>query len=184
MIQLRSDCLEFEMTSGETIPCSAEELTVELIGQAVEALDPDVVQHAAAAVLHYFKEELGRTHVTADEFASALETVLKGMGFSVEAGDSLDLKNVERADLTRLAFESGKGYELVFFNRLRTEIQRKLNNEPEVMHVTGIRTCVKQLTGSKRWCTKCQKLHDQIVEFLRSTWVSLGHSADCALFVE
>ncbi len=171
------------MSSGETIPCSAEQLTVELIGQAVESLDAEVVRHAAAAVLHYFKEELGRTHVTADEFAAALETVLSGMGFDVQSDDPVTLKNVARADLTRLAFESGKGYELVFFNRLRNELQRKLTKDPEVMHVTGIRTCVKQLTGSKRWCSKCQKLHDQIVEFLRTTWEVLGHADECALLV-
>ena len=123
MIQLRSDCLEFEMSTGETFPCSAETVTVELIGKAVESIDPEIVRHAAEAVLHYFKEELGRQHVTIDEFSNALEKVLKRMGFSVDADEETSpaaAGSVIQTDLGRLAFESGKGYELMFFSRLDT----------------------------------------------------------------
>lgn len=33
MIRLRPDCLVFKMSSGESIPCSAEKVTIELIGK-------------------------------------------------------------------------------------------------------------------------------------------------------
>ena len=56
MIQLHSDCLVFKSETGQAIPCSAELVTIELIGEAARLLDPDLLQHAAAAVLHYFKE--------------------------------------------------------------------------------------------------------------------------------
>ena len=78
MILLRSDCLVFEMNNGEHIPCSVSNVTVELMGGAMEHLDREVVQHAAAAVLHYFHHELQRTTVTLSEFTEALETALRG----------------------------------------------------------------------------------------------------------
>ncbi len=187
MIQLRSDCLEFEMSTGETFPCSAETVTVELIGKAVESIDPEIVRHAAEAVLHYFKEELGRQHVTIDEFSNALEKVLKRMGFSVDADEEKSpaaAGSVIQSDLGHLAFESGKGYELMFFSRLKAELEEKLSESPQILHFKGIRRCVKQLVGARRWNGRCQELHDQIVAYLRSHW-ERGKPADAsALLVE
>jgi len=187
MIQLRSDCLEFEMSTGETVPCSAETVTVELIGKAVESIDPDVVRHAAEAVLHYFKEELGRQHVTINEFSDALEKVLKGMGFSVNSDDETgesEHASVIQTDLGRLAFESGKGYELMFFSRLKQELDEKLGESPQILHFKGIRRCVKQLIGARRWSDRCQALHDQIVIYLRTNWERRKPGDSCALLVE
>lgn len=90
MIQLRSDCLVFEVSGGDKIPCSVEKLTIEVLADSAEALDPDVVRQAASAVLHYFKDDLGRDTVTIDEFTGALEHVLRGLGYEVQsAGNSV-----------------------------------------------------------------------------------------------
>jgi hypothetical protein len=83
MIQLNPDCLVFQTADGDYIPCSAEFVTLELIGDAADLLDPELIQDASAAVLHYFKYELGRTHVSVGEFSMALEKVLRGFGLSV-----------------------------------------------------------------------------------------------------
>ncbi len=60
MIQLKSDCLIIQTTDGQQIPCSAEWVTLELMGEGAEWIDPETVRHASAAVLHYFKHELQR----------------------------------------------------------------------------------------------------------------------------
>src|SRR5438552_3224385 len=73
MILLRPDCLVFKTPNGESIPCAVEKVTVELIGGAVDSLDKDLIRNAAVAVLHYFREELGRQTVTMAEFSLALE---------------------------------------------------------------------------------------------------------------
>ena len=77
VIQLHSHCLVFETSDGELIPCDAEDVTIELIGDAVQNLDPNVIRQAAAAVLHYFKAERQQEIVTIREFTAALETVLQ-----------------------------------------------------------------------------------------------------------
>jgi len=60
MILLRHDCLVFKTSDGDSIPCSAEQVTLEIIGDAIAQLDEQTVKQASAAVLHYFKAELGK----------------------------------------------------------------------------------------------------------------------------
>ena len=50
MIALQSDCLLFQLTNGESVPCSAEMISVEIVGGVDDLLDPEVLRHAAASV--------------------------------------------------------------------------------------------------------------------------------------
>lgn len=184
MIQLRSDSLVFQTSSGDSIPCSVEQVAIELIGEAANQLDPEVVRNASAAVLHYFKYELGRTHVSMAEFSLALEQVLRGFGLSVETID--DPKNpirVAEADLCQIACTPGKGLELFFFPRLRDELRRKLRNSPHVLRFRGLRHCAKKLAGTQRWNHRSQEVSEQIVEYLRTCLTIEPAANSCALVV-
>ena len=184
MILLRDDCLVFEMNNGDKIPCSASSVTVELMGSAVEMLDRDVVENAAAAVLHYFRNDLQRTEVTLSEFTEALEVALRGLGLNVTC-DSPKKKpeRMAQADLRRLASESGKAFELGFFSRLREEVRKELQLAPPLIRFFGLRSCVKQLAGAKRWCPRCERLSDHIVDFLRSAVTQEKPAQECGLLV-
>jgi len=185
MIQLHSDCLTFDMPDGESIPCSAELVTIELIGNATEVLDPEVVRNAARAVLHYFKVELGRTSVSVGEFSQALAGVLRGFGLTVsEPGSDDKPRRTLGYDLRKLACESGKGFELAFFPRLRDELHQQLRQSPQVIRFRGLRGCVKQLAGAQRWSGRCQELNDQIVDFLRHCLSAEKGTHGCALVVQ
>jgi len=184
MILLRPDCLVFETCTGESIPCSATEVTIEFLGEAGYRLDKELIKNAATAVLHYFKEELGRTSVSVAEFSVALEQALGALGLKIKAEQQDQASPlVAEADLLGLAFQSGKGYELPFFLSLRDEVRRKLDLSPEVLRFRGLRVCVKQLTGAKRWTRRCQCLNDQIVEYLRTCLSTEQRGASCALVV-
>src|SRR5258708_16757099 len=118
MIALAYDCLLFETTSGESIPFSAEMISVELTGDGIGSFDPEFLKHAASAVFHYFKHDLGRVTVTVGEFAGALEKVLRGFGLNSESMmKNAPDRRVLESDLRQLACESGKGFELFFFPR-------------------------------------------------------------------
>jgi len=198
MIALAYDCLLFQTSNGESIPFSAEMISVELTGEGIGAFDQEFLKDAASAVFHYFKHDLGRVTVTVGEFAGALEKVLRGFGLQSEADEQngeqvQDLpaeeevsgeRRVLKLDLRTLACESGKGFELFFFPRLRDELRQQLAQEPEVLHFRGLRSCVKQLTGARRWGPRCQTLQDQIVEFLRNCFTSEANQPNCALLVE
>lgn len=184
MILLRPDCLVFETSTGELIPCSVEEISIELMGGAASWLDKEAVQNAATAVLHYFKKDLGRTSVSVAEFSLALEQALGTIGFKIEPeAPPAQSPLVAEADLLRLAFQSGKGYELFFFLSLREELRRQLDRSPQVLRFRGLRVCVKHLTGAKRWTPRCQNLNDQIVEFLRTCLSTEKGGDNCALVV-
>lgn len=66
------------------IPCTAEEIALELSLDDGQSFDPEVLKNAAAAVLHYFRFELEREEVSLKEFASALRKVLKDLGFDLQ----------------------------------------------------------------------------------------------------
>jgi hypothetical protein len=159
------------------------------MGEGAQLVDPDVVRHASAAVLHYFKHELQRQFVSVGEFAAALERVLRSFGLSVYAdheasADPPREHRVSDCNLQALASTAiGQGFELLFFPQLRQELQRQLQQAPNVVRFRGLRGCVKQLAGTPRWNRRCQNLNDQIVEFLRSCWQTETGTKSCALVV-
>lgn len=183
MIALRSDCLMFQLANGESIPCSAEMICVEIHGNSAGLLDPEMLRHAAASVFYYFKVELARESVTVGEFAGALEKVLRGFGLTIRAGiaEGPLLETIEM-DLRVLARESSDSFELLFFPRLRDELRNQLQRSPRVLRFRGLRGCVKQLAGAQRWSGRCEKMRDQIVEYLRGCLSA--EENQCALVVE
>jgi hypothetical protein len=191
MITLAEDCLVFRDMSGEGIPCSAEMISVELIGENASMFDAEFIKQAAGAVLHYFRDELGRQSVTMAEFSMALENVLRGFKLAAQKKDADDVPvaidpdaRIVQSDLVRLAAETDNGGELIFFPRLRDELRAQLRLSPHLLCFRGIRTCVKQLTGARRWSIRCQSLHDQIVDFLRTCMSREDSAVDCALIVK
>ena len=185
MIALQSDCLLFQLASGESVPCSADMISVELTGSTDSLLDPEVLRHAAASVFHYFKIELERETVTIGEFAGALEKVLRKLGFVIRGG-ALESRSQEivETDLCLFARESADSLELFFFPRLRDELRAQLRQSPRVLRFRGLRGCVKQLAGARRWSARCEKMQDQIVEYLRRCLTAEPEQSDCALVVE
>jgi hypothetical protein len=185
MIALESGCLIFQLASGESVPCSVEMISVELTGTAKGLLDPEVLSHAASSVFHYFKNDLKRETVTIGEFAGALEKVLRQLGFVIRAG-TLENRSREivETDLCLFARESADSLELFFFPRLRDELRAQLRQSPRLLRFRGLRGCVKQLTGARRWSERCEKLQDQIVEYLRCCLTAEAEQNECALVVE
>jgi hypothetical protein len=185
MIALHSDCLLFELTNGESVPCSADMITVEVVGEVHGFLDAETLRHAAASVFHYFKTELAREAVTVGEFSLALEKVLHHLGFALHAGTPGERHGeISDTDLARLVSEAGDQLELFFFPRLRAELRIQLRESPRVVRFRGLRGCVKQIAGARRWSQRCEQLEDQIVSFLRECLNAETAQPDCALVVE
>ncbi|KAB2673299.1 MAG: hypothetical protein DVB31_04060 [Verrucomicrobia bacterium] len=176
MIELDRDSIWLTQPDGESVPCSLEALTFEIAGSGASQLEPDVLRNAAAAVLHYFKDELGRTQVTLGEFAAALARVLEGLGLCVEVTAGGDAETaataaIRQADLRELAFASGKLGELDFFPRLHSTLRQELAADPERVEFRGLRSAVKQLLGRKHWTNGCRDLEERILKALREWWI-------------
>lgn len=184
MIQLHPDYLMFELPNGDSVPCSAETVTFELIGDAAENLDPEVIKNAAAAVLHYFQQDLKRDCVSVGEFSEALEEVLRGFGFNVVTADSPKPAPPVEADLSALAKETGPECEMIFFQRLRAEVRRQLRESTGGrLNLLGLRPCVKFLVGATRWSRKCEGMSDRIVGYVRDCIYHEHPANDCAVLI-
>ena len=185
MITLAADCLLFELASGESVPYSAEMVAVELEGDTADLFDAEFVRHAANAVFHYFKHELGRQTVSVGEIAGALEKLLRGFAATARQTQDANCRpRVLESDLLRMARESGQGCELFFFPSLRDELRRQLNQSPRVLRFRGLRNCVKHLLGTQRWTPRCRNLEERIVEFLRQCLGAEARQTELALVVE
>jgi hypothetical protein len=185
MITLASDCLLFEMATGESVPFSAEMISVELSGDKAGLFDPEFVKHATGAIFHYFKHEMGVHTITVGDFAVALEKVLRGFDFgAMPAAATASEPRVLESDLRRLLRESGHGCELFFFHLLRDELRLQLEQAPQLVRFRGLRGCVKQLAGARRWCARCRTLHEQIVDYLRNCLTVDSTRKNCSLLVE
>ena len=170
MIALRDDCLLVAQADGGFVPQSVEDLTFEIVGDGAGLVDAELLKHAAAAVLHYFRKELERNTVTLAEFGAMLARVLQGLGFSAEVKGTVD-PDVRIADLGALAVTGGAAGELEFCQKLRTLLREQLAAAPLRLEIRGLRTCVKRLTGRKHWCPECRRWSAWIVYLLRS-WLS------------
>jgi hypothetical protein len=183
MMQLNPDYLVFKTAAGENIPCSVELVAIELMGDAISMVDPELIRNASAAVLHYFKTELGRHSVSVGEFSLALERVLRGFGVNIKSDPEEEPIRVAESDLREVAASAGEGFELLFFASLREEMRRQISETPDVVRFKGLQGCVKQLVGAQRWSERCQALSDQIVDYLRTCLNAEAKKTTCALVV-
>ncbi len=167
MIALASDCLVFELASGESVPMSAEMISVEVAGDASNLFDAEFLKNTSHAVFHYFKYELGRQRVSLGEFSGALEKVLRSMALVAKSPHAPPGQTVLESDLRQLVSAPGGGCELFFFPRLREELRQKLRQGPGVVRFCGLRPCVKRLAGVRRWTLRCRAIEEQVVSFLR-----------------
>jgi len=190
MILLRHDCLVFKTSDGD-FPFAAEQVTMEVIGDAIQFLDEETIKDASEAVLHYFKCELGKSTVTIGEFTIALERALRALGLTVQSSSSKPASSnfmpsnprIVESDLSCLAPETDLTMELMFFSKLRTSLQELLVQGPDVVRFRGLRPCVKRMLKVRRWTNDCKCLNDQIVDYLRTCFGSERRTAACALVV-
>jgi hypothetical protein len=185
MIWLGSEYLMFQMPSGESVAFSSDAIAVEIVDETDGELDSHMVKQAANAVYHYFKHELGRQTVTVGEFAKAMEKALDGFEISIVSSKPIrPTRSVAEADLCKIAQDCGRVFELTFFPKLRDELRMQLIGSPNVVRFTGLRGCVKELTGAKRWSSRCSAMQEQIVGYVRQCLNTDAAKAGCTLVVE
>ena len=185
MILLADNILFFKLPSGESVPFSAEMISVELSDKAGNPFDQDFVHQAAASVFDYFKKDMNRKTVSMAEFAAAFESVLNGLGLKLDAGRLTETReDAVVKDLQILAFHAGEAWELAFFPRLRSAVHSQFQHTPRLVRFCGLRGCVKKLLGAERWSPRCDQMRDHIIEFLRRTLSHETAGNSCALLVE
>ena len=185
MIQLHSDYLVFKTANGNSVPCSAEMVVFELMGDSAKHIDEELIHNATAAVLHYFKTDLRRNIVSVEEFTEAVAEVLRGFGIKVTLQEEIHERTarISVADLFALVDECGPMRELTFFPQLRLTVQACIEANADVVHLKSLKTCVKVLAGAKHWCPRCEPVRDRLLEFVHSCCLSDKKDAEVSLMI-
>ena len=186
MITLASDCLLFELATGESIPYSADMVWVELSGDSGGMFDSEFVRHADEGGLPLLQTRAGppdrvRRGIRRGAGESAARLRPHGRLRRTRRGHARACWSLICAGWRS---ESGQGCELVFFPRLRAELQPASRSEPAWCRFRGLRGCVKQLTGARRWSLRCQTLEGEIVDYLRECLSAETRAGEFALLVE
>ncbi len=124
-------------------------------------------KHVAEAVTIYFEHEAPSTAVTEPQLSTAVASVLQVIGYADVAGRFQLLPPPARISLAELASRAGHGYELVFFDLLRSELRRALHAGASRIELSDLRRCVKLLRSAKIWRRDCAGLNTEIVSFIR-----------------
>lgn len=202
MIRRQSDCPGFndDFHSGKMLKIEGE-IVVELAGKSGALPDRELITQAVSAVIHYIKTDLKVNAIPAEEFSTLLEAVLEGFGYKVktkvkngcanadnkgESSKSRIERETEIVNLQEIAEEAGSGYELFFFERLRHIVYKNLKRRPKLLYIHGLRSCVKQLVGARKWSPQCQRLSEDIVYFVRNQFQSADHKDvnECTLLIK
>jgi hypothetical protein len=185
MIHLHRDCLTVRDAAGAAVPCSVESVMVELIGEARMQVDPEWVAHAASAVLHYFKCELGREAISVGEFSLALERVLRHLGIPINAPETAaPAAGLVEIDLLKLSGQVGEEMELALFQIVQRELRRQLKAAPRVILFKELRPCVQRVLSARRWNRHCQALNDQLIDYVRSCLAREVGVLSCCVVVQ
>lgn len=181
MTPLRPDCPDFEPDEFSVGLAPAEAVALQLAGPLAE-LYAEEIRAAAAAVVYFFRHDLGRSTVSVSQFAATLRKALAGLGLSLELSPKQGELSLE-TDLADFLEAASKTGELRLFARLRQHLRQQLRAGAATIRYCGLRPCVRQALGTRRWTPRCQRLADQIVSFLRACLAADGRGNRCVLLV-
>jgi hypothetical protein len=72
-----------------------------------------------------------------------------------------------RISLAELALAAGCGYELAFFDLLRSRLREALDAKVERLEICDAHSGIKLLRSAKNWRRDCSGLLEEVVNFVR-----------------
>ncbi|MDZ4816098.1 MAG: hypothetical protein SGI71_07510 [Verrucomicrobiota bacterium] len=151
------------------IPLDASSLIISLMN-AAEKSGFHQWQHAeevSKAVMSYLELQFDRTFVTVAELNALVISVLRAINCQDIAGHFQFTNKQITIYLQELPAEPG--FELALFQYLRTTVIKAVDSDVDNIYLRGLKDCVKKMCGLKKWRKSCHSLHDEIVDYLRTT---------------
>lgn len=123
--------------------------------------------HVTESVTNYLEQDFDDSVVTVKRLEQAVQSVLQVIGYADVAGHFHAIPPPARISLVELARDAGHGYELVFFDLLRSRIREALDARADRLEICDAHNGVKMLRSAKNWRRDCTGLLDEIVGFVR-----------------
>jgi hypothetical protein len=175
MIQLHTDVLWVRAEDGRLVPFDEQRLaqSIQRVAENVGHSDWWLAESIAAAVHAFATKSRSEPVISSKEIAEIVATVLATLGYDwiseAYAGDA----NHVAIHLNELAWRTNAGFELEFFQQLDHALSAAANRRLVAMRIDGLRACVMQLRGARRWTAECRRLAEDIVEHVRGRVVRM-----------
>jgi hypothetical protein len=166
---MHTDVLWVRAGDGRLAPFDEQRLALSIQKVAENAGQSDwwLAESIAAAIHAFAVKSRSDQIIPSKEIADIVTTVLATLGYDwiseAYAGDA----NRVAIHLNELAWRTNAGFELEFFQELDHALSAATNRRLVAMRIDGLRACVMQLRGTRRWTAGCRRLAEDIVEHVR-----------------
>lgn len=170
MIQLLEDMVWVKFEDGHMAPFDEQRLALSIQDVAERAGHSDwwLAESVAAAVHAYAVKCRSDSVIPSREIVEIVVAVLATLGFEKISEAYAGHEHCAAIHLNDLAAKMGAAaFELEFFRQLDHELKAASDHRLSVIEVDGLRACVMQLRGARRWNSGCRKLAEEIVEYVR-----------------
>lgn len=138
------------------------------------------IEQIAEALVYHLRVDLHQETVELGQFLEALSLLTALVASQPVFAEG---RRVRRVDLLALAQAGGCGFELGFFRSMDGLLGDLHRRQVRLVQFVNLRACVKQLLGVRVWGRSCQRLHDEIIGFIRSHMQRGAGSASVAFAV-
>lgn len=157
--------------------CQADWLT-ETLTNATRGTDvpPWMAEDISRGVESFLTKHYKGSVIDSDELFERIEKTLSNLGLSSVAENIDKTPPPVRISLSELARRAGDGYELAFFALLGDQLRSAASGGAHRVECHGLKTCVRRLSSSRKYSTRCRKLEGEIKEFVDSTQHLIGRA--------
>jgi hypothetical protein len=134
--------------------------------------------HVTESVTNYLAQDFEESVVTVNRLEKAVQSVLQVIGYSDVAGYFCAVPPPVRISLAELARDAGYGYELAFFDLLRSRLREALAKHVERLEICDAHCGIKLLRSAKNWRRDCSGLLEEVVNFVRKELHSCPSAAE------
>jgi hypothetical protein len=169
MIQLHEDIVWVKFEDGRMAPFDEQRLALSIQDVAERAGHSDwwLAESVAAAVHAYAIKCRADGVIPSREIVEIVAAVLTTLGFQKISQAYAGREHCAAIHLNDLAARVGAAFELEFFRQLDHELGAASDHRLSVIEVDGLRACVMQLRGARRWTAGCRQQAEEIVEYVR-----------------
>ena len=134
--------------------------------------------HVTESVTNYLEQDFDESVVTVNRLEKAVQSVLQVIGYADVAGHFCAVPPPARISLAELARAAGYGYELAFFDLLRSRLREALDAKVERLEICDAHCGIKLLRSAKNWRRDCSGLLEEVVNFVRKELDSCPRAAE------
>ena len=135
--------------------------------RAADQADFPFVDEIRSGVVQYLETKCPLRLMRLDELYDRMRRMLIKIGCGGIADKLEPLAPPVTLSLVRAAIDAGNGFELAFFESLRTELATLRAAGAEEIRFTGLRESAMILRGAGKWNYQCRSLLTEIEAFLR-----------------